>query len=115
MKLTNENIKTAIDFTENGLEDLQRRYPILIDANVIRTILAALDACRWRDAETELPELKKPILVVDREHKVWLAERYKTDHDKFRYSLSDTRKIYGLGNVHPDEIEAWLPLPEWEG
>ena len=63
MKLTNENIKAAIDFTENGLEDLQRRYPILINANVIRTILAALDACRWRDAKTELPEPHKLVLT----------------------------------------------------
>ncbi len=62
MKLTNENIKAALDV----LGDISYQEFVVLDRErrqALNTCIKALDACRWRDAETELPETNATVLV----------------------------------------------------
>ena len=64
MKLTNERIEVAIEDLKTvptrcySLDNKDGTIPkySAISEESRNTILAALDACRWRDAETEPPE-----------------------------------------------------------
>jgi hypothetical protein len=72
-ELTQDRIKEAIDWVaeEKIVTDMQRHLKAtrvqevnkIATADVLKTILAALDAVRWRDAETEPPEANATVLV----------------------------------------------------
>ena len=64
-----------------------------------QTILAALDAVRWRDAETEPPEANATVLV-----------RWKAENGVQGYNFSYFEDGNWYGNSGYKIIE-WLPLP----
>ncbi len=72
------------------------------DAWFRETILAALDAVRWRDPAVELPEAYETVLdyrhrflYVDDEGGWWRTGLYGPD-------------------VRIDDVVVWLPIPTWE-
>jgi hypothetical protein len=65
----------------------------------LNTIIAALDAVRWRDAETEPPEANATVLV-----------RWKAENGVQGYNFSYFEDGNWYGNSGYKIIE-WLPLP----
>lgn len=72
------------------------------DLECMRTCLAALDAVRWRDVETEPPETNATVLVR------WKAEN---GVQGYKFSYFEDGNWYGNSGY---KIVEWLPLPTWE-
>jgi|BioPla2DNA2_1021312.scaffolds.fasta_scaffold00226_26 hypothetical protein len=110
MKLTNERIEVAIEDLKTvptrcySLDNKDGTIPkySAISEESRNTILAALDACRWRDAETEPPE---PCELV------------RDEYGDLVYMAQDGRWFYKTDVAEDEEMprpKRWRPLPEWE-
>ena len=90
-RIADASMSTSFDY------DLYEKY-----TEAFETCIAALDAVRWRDAETEPPEANATVLV-----------RWKAENGVQGYNFSYFEDGNWYGNSGYKIIE-WLPLPTWE-
>ena len=106
-KLTRERIEAAITEIDPRPVRPSTRYRYgqgIPSPESAQTILAALDAARWRDAETEPPEDLQWVIGVC--NGVWFVGAYIEALEQFI--------VLGGDSIDIDEIDSWLPLPKWE-
>ena len=72
------------------------------DLALIDTLLAALDAVRWRDVETEPPKTNATVIV-----------RWREENGVQRYKFSYFEDGIWWGTIGVKDAR-WLPLPKWE-
>lgn len=134
--LTQDRIKAAIDWVEEEkiVTNVQRHLKAtrvhevnkIVTADVLDTILAALDAVRWRDMATEPPtydercrilvifkgergEGKPVMLTYDPEEDPYFNKFEDSHFVNTRYSPTDGEESYGLP-VWQNNIDKWRPV-----
>lgn len=115
-ELTQDRIKEAIDWVaeEKIVTDMQRHLKAtrvqevnkIATADVLKTILAALDAVRWRDYTTEPITDTEPKLIRLKDGTVIVGAKHDTAANVIVSSwLRDEVAV-----IKTDEIEAWRPV-----
>ncbi len=107
---TKDRVERAIELHQRELEilsdnldsDERNNWELRDYISAYKTALAALDAVRWRDVETEPPETNATVLVR------WKAEN---GVQGYKFSYFEDGNWYGNSGY---KIVEWLPLPTWE-
>lgn len=112
-ELTQDRIKEAIDWVaeEKIVTDMQRHLKAtrvqevnkIATADVLKTILAALDAVRWRDV-SEHPKDGEDVLAMMKGD--WICV--------VTFRASDSAYLGAFDCNETDDIKGWIPYPVWE-
>lgn len=112
-ELTQDRIKEAIDWVaeEKIVTDMQRHLKAtrvqevdkIATTDVLKTILAALDAVRWRDV-SEHPKDGEDVLAMMKAD--WICV--------VTFRASDNAYLGAFDCNETDDIKGWIPYPVWE-